>query len=104
MTVYKVFVFLQVVRVYGFDDGTRHGSKPPIQNPIGTFHEEALQRYDFVMATAGEIGIRLILCMVRKTSCDPKSMCAARLHVHHLTRAIFLSHFAERQMSHAAVV
>ena len=30
---------------------------------VGVFHEAALQRYDYVLAAAGLIGIRLILCV-----------------------------------------
>ena len=41
---------------------------------VGVFHEAALQRYDYVLAAAGLIGIRLILCVqnhwdVRRCRC-----------------------------------
>lgn len=55
---------LQVVRTFGFENGYHHGSKPPLQNPIGVFHELALQHYDVAVAIAGEIGICLILPLV----------------------------------------
>ena len=55
---------LQVVRVFAFNNGANNGySTMPIQEPVGVFHEDALQHYDYVVAAAGAIGLRLILSL-----------------------------------------
>ena len=51
----------QVVRMFAFNNGQSGISSMPIQDPVGVFHEEALQFYDYVVAVAGAVGIRLIL-------------------------------------------
>jgi len=51
-----------VVRIFGSNNGDATGGQP-IQNPVGVFHEEALKDFDYVVATAGVIGIRLIVCL-----------------------------------------
>ena len=47
--------------MFAFNNGQSGISSMPIQDPVGVFHEEALQFYDYVVAVAGAVGIRLIL-------------------------------------------
>ncbi len=75
----------QVVRIFAFNNGQNGISSMPIQDPVGVVHEEALQRFDYVVATAGLIGIRLILTVnnhweVREMPCTsmPACSCLAR--------------------------
>lgn len=54
---------VQVVRIFAFNNGENGISTMPIQNPVGVFHEPALEFYDYVLAVASSIGIRLLLCL-----------------------------------------
>ncbi len=66
LCLYSPVISCQVVRAFGFNNGHQHGAKPPMQEPVGVYNEDALQRMDFVLAAAGAIGIRMILPMVRR--------------------------------------
>lgn len=52
-----------VLRVWGFMDGTA-GTSSPLQDPVGVYHESAFRRFDYVLATSQQIGMRLIISLV----------------------------------------
>ena len=52
-----------VIRFWAFNDGTADSGQP-IQNPVGVYHETALQRFDYVLATCNKIGLRLLPALV----------------------------------------
>ena len=69
-----------MVRIFAFNNGQNGISSMPIQDPVGVFQEDALQRFDYVVAAAGLIGIRLILTInnhwdVRKMPCTCLQIC-----------------------------
>ena len=63
-----------MVRIFAFNNGRNGISSRPIQDPVGVFHEDALQHYDYVLAAAGAIGIRLLLCLTNHwcAKCFPR--------------------------------